>query len=125
MSEETTKDLTSDEKLDLILMRLTGLEEDMTTVKTDLVAVNARLSRLEAIAEDRSRETRPQLDRIHKEISDLRVEVGELKEGQQRIESRLDTVNQQLEVMTLDVMEMRTVSRALDKRVTQLERQSA
>ena len=62
------------------------------------------------------------LDLIFKEIADTRIE---MREGQQRIESRLSLVNQQLEVMTLDVMEMRTASRSLDKRVTQLERQSA
>jgi len=129
MSDETTKDLTPDEKLDLIIadlaavkMRLTGLEEDVTTIKANSEVTNTRLSRLEAIAEDRSRETRPQLERIHKEIADTRIEMSE---GQQRLESRLDLVNQQLEVMTLDVMEMRTARRALDKRVAQLERQPA
>lgn len=135
MNEDKTKDLTPDEKLDLILvepasvkLRLGNLESvagDIAALKAGIATANARLSALEAIAEDRSRETRPQLDRIHKELADLRREVGELKQGQERIESRLERINQQLEIVTLDLMEMRGKTRGLDKCVTQLERQSA
>ncbi len=54
MSEENTKDLTVDEKLDLLL--------------AEMANVQMQLAKLEAFAEDRSRDTRPMLDKIHKKL---------------------------------------------------------
>lgn len=65
MTEEITKNLTADEKLDLILSRLDGIE--------------TRLAKVEVFVEDRSRDTRPMLDRIHKDLADTRVELAEMR----------------------------------------------
>ena len=54
MSEENTKDLTVDEKFDLLL--------------AEMANVQMQLAKLEAFAEDRSRDTRQMLDKIHKTL---------------------------------------------------------
>jgi hypothetical protein len=100
--EETTKDLSDSEMLDLILSRLSSVE-----------------SRLAALEEDRTRETRPKLDLIHKEIADMRIE---MREGQARTEDQLEHVKTKLDLMVLDAADMRTVQHRLGARVSALER---
>jgi len=96
-----TADLTMDEKLDRIL--------------TQLADVKARLSALEAGAEDRAKETRPKLDLIIKEMADVREEIREVVTRLDRIESRLET-------MAMDVVDVRAAQRRLGERVSDLER---
>ena len=115
MNEENTKDLTVDEKLDLLLA-------EMAFVKTELGSVQMRLVKVEAFVEDRSRDTRPMLDKIHKEVADTRVEVGEVKSHLKRLERKWAVLNE-------DVMEVRIAQRELerdfDRRLVTLERKSA
>jgi septal ring factor EnvC (AmiA/AmiB activator) len=94
MSEDQTKDLTTDEKLDLIL---------------------TRLAKLEAFAEDRQRDTRPMLDKIHKELADTRAELKEMADRLARIERKFD-------VLTSDVMDLRATQRDVENRLSGLER---
>ncbi len=86
-----TADLTMDEKLDRILQRLAALE---------------------ARADDRTRETRPLLDRIIKETVETRETLME----------EMRRVRKQLEVMTLDVMQVRADQRRLEDRIDEIER---
>ena len=60
---ETTKDLTDGERL----------------ILAELGNLNQRVARLEAIAEDRARETKPMLERIHKEIADVHFDLKDLR----------------------------------------------
>ncbi len=115
MSEEKTKDLTSDEKLDRILTELAFVKSDLAFVKMDF---GARLARLEAFAEDKSPDTRPMLDRIHKAVADLTVEVVEVK-------SELMRLNRKWEVLNDDVMEVRVFNRDLNRRLDKIESQAA
>jgi len=108
MSEEKTKDLTTNEKLDLILAELTFMKSDF----------GARLARLEAFAEDKSRDTRPMLDRIHKEVADTRAEMVEVR-------SELMRLNRKWEVLNDDVMEVRVFNRDLNRRLDKIESQAA
>ena len=68
----TTKDLSDSEKLTIILAEL-------GSVKVELGDLNQRVARLEAIADDRSRDTQPMLERIHKEIADVHFDLKDLR----------------------------------------------
>jgi hypothetical protein len=98
MSEDPTRNLTTDEKLDLIL---------------------ARLAKLEAFAEDRQRDTRPMLDRIHKELADTRVE---MRTEFTEIKSRLVDLERRFEAMASEYFGIRANMRVLEERVSEIER---
>ena len=104
MNEENTKDLTVNEKLDMIL--------------SELAFVKARLVKVEAFVEDRSRDTRPMLDKIYKEVADARLEVKEVRDRVVRIDRKFDVLNS-------DVVELRSADREFEQRLTVVERQSA
>jgi chromosome segregation ATPase len=101
MADDPTKDLTDSEKLNRIL--------------ADLADVKTRLGALESTAEDRSRDTRPKLDLIIKELSDAREEIRD-------VAARLDRIEARFETLAIDVMDVRTVQRRLGDRVSELER---
>jgi hypothetical protein len=75
MRDENTKDLTQDEKLNLILAKVSSIEAEMSGMKSDIIEVKSD--------------------------------------------------HHQLEELTLNVMEVRTVKRELKKRVAALEQQRA
>ncbi|HEU0179466.1 MAG TPA: hypothetical protein VFV58_34980 [Blastocatellia bacterium] len=104
MTEDSTKDLTDSEKLSLILTKLSDVE--------------TRLAKLEAQAENRSRETRPKLDLIVKEVAD----VSELKEEQSRMEKELRSMNRKFDVFSKDMPAMKADLRDFDEPLTELER---
>lgn len=100
MNDDITKDLTDSEKLNLILTRLTTVED--------------RLSRLE---DDRARETKPLLGEIRKEVSATRADIAELSAGQGRIEAQLKHVDRKFNALTKDMMDLRAWQQELDDRV--------
>ena len=122
MNEENTKDGTVNEKLDMLLADLTFVKAELTSVKTDLTSVKtefgARLAKVEAFIEDRSRDTRPMLDKIYKEVADLRIELKEVKDRVVRIDRKFDVLNS-------DVVELRSADREFEQRLTMVERQPA
>lgn len=97
MSEETTTPLTDSEKLDLVLERLAKLEERV---------------------EERLKDTRPMWQAIH-------AQTEKIAEEQTRIATTLSHIKEQLEVMTQDVMDVRTAQRSLGHRVAALERRES
>jgi hypothetical protein len=97
-----TADLTIDEKLNQVLRKLGDLD--------------ARLGALEAQG---TGTTRPLLDRIIKETVETRET---LNVRMDEMAARLDRIERQLEVMTLDVMRVRTDQRSLEDRLEDLER---
>ena len=97
MNEENTKDLstlTTDEKLNLLL--------------SDMRDIKARLASLEAFAEDRSRDTRPMLERIHQEVAE---------QGQ-----TLHALRRDVELFREDIFNERRARADLAARVTEIER---
>lgn len=96
-----TADLTTDEKLDRIL--------------AELVDVKTRLSALEAVAEDRTKETRPKLDLIIKEMSDLREEMRDVRK-------ELRSIDRAFATFASDHTRMRADIGDFDERLTELER---
>ena len=101
MTDDPTQDLTAVEMLRLVL--------------SDVRDIKARVATLEAQNEDRARETRPRLDLIISELSELR-------EGQRDAAARLDRIERQLRVMTQDVMAVRTDQQRIEDRMDELER---
>ena len=109
MNEENTKNLTTDEKLDLLLA-------ESVFVRTELASQGARLAKVEAFIEDRSRDTRPMLDKIYKEVADTRIELKEVRDRVVRIDRKFDVLNS-------DVVELRSADREFEQRLTVVERQ--
>ncbi len=77
-----------------------------------LDAILRRLTTLEAKADDRARETRPLLDQLIEEMTGTRDMLME----------EMRKIRKQLEVMTLDLMEMRSNQRHLEDRMDEIER---
>ena len=109
--EGTTKDLSADELLKLILSR-----QDL--ILAELADLRTWRAKEDAFMEDRSRDTRPNLEMIHKEIVDTRIE---MREGQARLEDHLEHVKTKLDLMVLDIAEVRTVQHRLGVRVSAIE----
>jgi hypothetical protein len=108
MNDETkdlTAELSDSEKLDLLL-------------RTALL-LDTRVAKLEAFVEDRSRDTRPKLELIHKEIADtreeFRVELGEVKSRVIRIERKFD-------VLAQDNLDIRASQKEIERRMDKLEK---
>jgi phosphopantothenate synthetase len=90
-----TADLTINEKLERILQRMAALEAQGANT------------------------TRPPLDQIVKEMVQTRETLIELMDG---MGSRLERIEKQLEVMTLNVMQVRADQRRLEDRMDAIER---
>ncbi len=102
MSEDNlTSDLTTDEMLRALMANMREVKD--------------RLAALESVAEDRVRETRPKLDLIVKEISDLREEMAGVRRD-------LRSIDRKLEIFNTELLESKVDLRDFDKRLTELER---
>lgn len=100
MSEDTTKDLSPDDKLDLILAELRDL--------------SARVTGLEA----KSYDTRPIWERALAEIL-------EVKDQLEKVNERLDQAVGRFDIVGGELLALRANQSRLDRRVTQLERDQA
>jgi chromosome segregation ATPase len=89
-----TSDLTIDEKLDRIL---------------------SRLGALEALVDDRLKDTRPLWQGINQRLE-------RIEEGQKDAVNRLDRIERRLDQLALDVLDVRADQRRLDGRMDDLER---
>jgi tetrahydromethanopterin S-methyltransferase subunit G len=105
VSEENTKDLTPDEKLDRILAELNEFK--------------AWRGRVDAFIEDRSQDTRPKLEVIHQEIDSTRTE---MREGFNTLNVRLRHIEKKLDVLAADLIDVRTVQAELEEHIKDLER---
>jgi len=111
MTEENTKDLTDSEKLNLILA-------DLAVLKNEMADVKSRLVKVEAFVDDRSRDTRPKLEMIHKEVADIRAEFGERLIA---IEREVKTIRRELGLLREDIRNERLERVELEERVSSLE----
>ena len=71
-TREPTKDLSDSEKLAFVV-------EELIAQRAWQAQVSARLEKVEAFVEERSRETRPMLELIVKEVADLGQSVKEIR----------------------------------------------
>jgi uncharacterized protein (UPF0335 family) len=133
MRDENTKDLTQDEKLNLILAKVSSIEAEMSGMKSDIIEVKSdttgltglyhRLASLDAKVDERLHDTRPMWQAIHAQTEMLVERMGRIENSNLRVEEQLKVIHHQLEELTLDVMEVRAVKRELKKRVAALEQQ--
>jgi len=100
MAEENTKDLTDSEKLNLILAELADLKEWRAKV--------------DAFIDDRSRDTRPLWEIIHAQTEKLIEQNALIVETLRHVETKLN-------VLTIDVMDIRTVQQVMGARLSALE----
>ena len=82
------------------------------TMDEKLDRILQRLAVLEAKADDRARETRPLVDHLIQEMVTTREALME----------ELRRIKKQLEIMTLDVMQVRADQRQLEDRMDAVER---
>src|SRR5262249_38405806 len=101
MTDDPPKDLTDSEKLNRILAELADLK--------------SWRAKVDASQEDRTKETRPKLDLIIKELFDAREEI-------KGVVTRLDSSESRLKTMALDVVAVRAAQRRMSERVSDLER---
>lgn len=100
-TQALTKDLTDSEKLDWLIRFISIMD--------------SRLQKVEAFVDDRSRDTRPMLELVHKEIADTRLELAE-------VHVKVSKFDRKLESLVLDVNEVRVEQRDYEKRLAVLER---
>lgn len=100
MTEENTKDLTDSEKLNLILAELADLRQWRAKV--------------DAFIDDRSRDTRPLWEIIHAQTEKLLEQNALIVETLRHVETKLN-------VLTVDVMDIRTVQQVMGGRLSALE----
>ncbi len=122
MSEENTKDLTLDEKLDLLLAEIREAKAEVREVKAVVENLDARLTALESKVEERLHDTRPIWQRVQQQIEDLKIESNAHFAS---IEKELRIVNRQFEVFSTDMMKMRAEIRDFDERLAAMEQPAA
>lgn len=96
--------------MEVVVAKLDGLEERLGRLEERLGGLEERLGGLEA----RMIRLEERMDRLETSFEQFREETRE----------QLAHVNHQLEILTLDVMDVRAKQRSLDKRVTSLENPS-
>ncbi len=104
MSEETTQKLPDDDNLKRILARLDSID--------------SRLTVLEEKAEARAYDTKPIWERALREIVETRTE---MKASFEKMDNRLEALEQKLDVLGDDVLTVRGRYKNLDARVRQVE----
>ncbi len=118
MSEEITKDLTQDEKLDLILSRLTAIE-------TRLTAVEDRNASLEAKVDERLRDTRPIWEAIQAQNERIIERVTRIEEQNAEMAKTLRLIEKQQGLLNRDFLRFRGEQEVLEDRIHALEQQPA
>lgn len=111
MSEDKTRNLTADDKLDLILQRLDQVDARLDRMEARQEQMDSRLAALEA----KSYDTRPIWERALAEILELKSETSEIRERVEHFDHKLDILNE-------NFFDLRAEQRALEKRMLLLER---
>jgi uncharacterized protein (DUF3084 family) len=100
MTEDNTKDLSADEKLNLILAELSDLRAWRTKVDTFM--------------EDRSRDTRPLLESLQAHVDRLGADIQEIKAVVKRLDSGFTQFSR-------EVMDIKARQYDVEQRVNNLE----
>ncbi|NOT59495.1 MAG: hypothetical protein HOP19_04630 [Acidobacteria bacterium] len=148
MADETTKELSGDDLLRVLLQRVDQMfvqQQRLYDQQQQLFAqqqeMNARLIKVEAFVDERVYDTRPKLDLIYKEIADVRTndlpairqEIADLKQNELAVlQQRVDEISVEgrrhgrlLKALHDDIMNERIERVELDERVELLERKAA
>jgi peptidoglycan hydrolase CwlO-like protein len=115
MGEDSTRKLTADQKLDLLLARTEKLEKEFGEFR--------------AFVEPKLSDTKPIWERALTQIMEVKAEVTETHErlakvenGLAKVEKELRLLNHKFENQTLDFTNTRAEVRELQHRVDELER---
>ena len=125
MAEDTTNELSNDDLLRTLLARVDQLfaqqqllytqqqelsaQQQETNARLD--AMDARLIKVEAFVDDRSRDTRPKLDSIYKDVADIKED--------------LRATNHTLRLFREDIWGERKERAGMEYRIELLERKAA
>lgn len=132
MSEDITRKLTVDEKLDQLLSEMTGLKSEMTELKSEMTEIKEtanrtelRLSSLETKVDERLHDTRPMWQAIHAQTEKLAEQQARMEKRQEEqhaeTQQALRQINHQLEELAVDQLRVKGLQRELTKRVAFLE----
>ena len=132
MSQEITKDLTVDEKLDLVLAKLRGMNNRLTALETTVNRMDARLtvveSELSLLAkkvDDRLHDTRPMWQAIHAQTEKLTEKVEDLSGNVEGVNETLKHFRYQLEDIAVVHQDLKAGQREHRKRLEALEAKAA
>ncbi len=139
MSEDITRKLTADEKLDQLLSEMTGLKSEMTELKSEMAEMKSemaeikgtanrtesRLTSLETKVDERLHDTRPMWQAIHAQTEKLVEQQARMEKRQEEqhaeTQQALRQINHQLEELAVDQLRVKGSQRELTKRVAFLE----
>jgi predicted nuclease with TOPRIM domain len=121
MTDEITKNMTIDDKLDFLINAVSDMNQRMT-------AIEERQTALETLVQNRLQDTRPiweavlqqqqtmqqQLDAVQQQQQTQQEQLNRLEQGQYRLEQKLKLIHE-------DNLELATDLRMLTKRVDALE----
>lgn len=118
MADDQTHNMTLEQKIDRILADVATLKSDVATLKSDVAVLKEDMSdlklwrgRVDAFIEDRSRDTRPKLDLIHKDVADIRDEIVDIR--------------RELKLFREELWQEKKERADLDNRLSRLEKQPA
>ena len=132
MADETTKELSGDDLLRVLLQRVDQmfvqqqrLYDQQQQLSAQQQETNTRLTKVEAFVDERAYDTRPKLDLIIKEIADTKQDVAEVKQDVAEVKQQLLRINNQIRLFSEDIWGEREKRAGLEYRVEQLERKAA
>lgn len=114
MTEDPTKDLTTDEKLNRILDAMAGMKAEMASMNDRLGAVESRLGALESLVEDRFRDTRPIWQAIN-------ARTERIEENLAEAHKELRSMNRKFEVFSIEMFNMKADIKDFDGRLSEIE----
>ncbi|MGH9835975.1 MAG: hypothetical protein ACREBD_05545 [Blastocatellia bacterium] len=121
MNEENTKDLTQDEKLDLILA-------EIRVMKSDIRGLDARLTSLETKVEDRLLDTRPlwevisaRTEMIVERVTRIEEQNARMQETMRQMAETLRLLEKQQGLLNRDFLKFRGEQEILEDRIYALE----
>ena len=132
MADETTKELSGDDLIRVVLQRVDQmfvqqqrLYDQQQQLSAQQQEMNGRLIKVEAFVDERAYDTRPKLDLIIKEIADTRQDVAEVKQEVGDVKQDLRRTNNEMRLLREEVWAERKMRADLEYRVELLERKAA
>ncbi len=114
MSEDQTRRLTTDEKLDLILTRLEKIETRLDKLETGHEALRAEFAEFRAFVEPKLYDTKPIWEQALAEILEVKNRVG-------GVEKEMRRMNRNIGELSLESIDVRSRVRDLERQADELD----
>ncbi len=121
MSQDQTRKLTTDEKLDLILARLSNIEMRMDQLEAGHHALHTEFAEFRAFAEPKLFDTKPIWEQALAEMMEVKQRVSGVEQRLEGVERELRKLNRTIPELSLESIEMRGRFRDLESRVDDLK----